>query len=269
MDCTKYSNKDSLINCILTTYNLEAYDALFNCHQDSNIILYGILVADSSIYANNYSMIYISNNPIDYGISDTAKLFYESKCVVMGCYTYFDGNRQRQINFPDSIYTILYKAFIRYGVSVWDKEKYRPEYNNLDSLFSVTLDNLDVMSYNKLRLLVSADSLLPIAIEIANKTHYPIACYDVYYNSVRGLRLPQEKFDFAYKYLCEAADSMYYPALFLRAGLCLTGAYFPPDTILGKKLLEQCHGNTSIPFWQQYYKPVVYQHLLDEKKFNK
>lgn len=43
---------------------------------------------------------------------------------------------------------------------------------------------------------------------------------------------------------------------------CLTGAYFPQDTILGKKILEQCHGKTNIPFWQQYTRPAIYHHLL-------
>ena len=133
-------------------------------------------------------------------------------------------------------------------------ECHRAEYNNLDSLLGVVLRTEDVASYDKLRLLVSADSLFPVAIEMADKTHYPIACYDVYYSSVQGLRLPQDEFDFAYKYLNEAADSMYYPAVYLKACLCLTGVYFSPDTILGKKLLEQCHGSTSIPFWQQYYR---------------
>ena len=184
----------------------------------------------------------------------------------MGVYVYYLDDINHKIAFPDSIYDILYKAFHRYGVSVWDKDKYQAEYNNLDSLLGVVLRTEDVASYDKLRLLVSADSLLPVAIEMADRVHYPMACYDVYCSSVQGLRLPQQEFEFAYKYLSEAADSMYYPAVYLKACLCLTGAYFPPDTILGKKLLEQCHGSTSIPFWQQYYKPVVYGHLLPVKQ---
>lgn len=139
------------------------------------------------------------------------------------------------------------------------------EYNNIDSLYNEVIEQVDIESYNKLRLLSSQDSLLPISVEIANKTHYPIACYDVYFNMIQGECLPDEEFRFAYRYLCAATDSMYYPAVFLKAGLCLTGAYFPQDTILGKELLEQCHCTTSIPFWQQYSKPVVYKHLLEKQ----
>ncbi len=258
--CDNFTNKDSLIQRILTEYDVEAFHALWCCYVDTNMDLYGFLVADSSGSAGYYIPTNYSYGSGLYGLNDTIALFYETKGFVMGCYIYFDS--QRQIEFPDSIYSILFEAFNRYGVSVWDKDKYSAEYDNLDSLISITLDNLDVDSYNKLRLLISADSLLPVAIEMADKTHYPIACYDVYYCSVCGVRLPQEEFDFAYKYLSEAADSMYYPAVYLKACLYLTGTYFSPDTILGKDLLKQCNGSASIPFWQQYYKPVVYGHLL-------
>lgn len=224
------------------------------------------LIADSIGRANCYFPLIDSDGNSYYGLSDTVVLFYETKGFTMGVYVYYLDDINHKIAFPDSIYDILYKAFHRYGVSILDKGKYQAEYNNLDSLLGVVLKTEDVVSYDKLRLLVPADSLLPVAIEIADKTHYPIACYDVYYNSVRGVRLSQEEFEFAYKYLSEAADSMYYPAVYLKACLFLTGAYTPPDTILGKKLLEQCHGSTSIPFWQQYYKPVVYGHLLPTKQ---
>ena len=264
--CENFTNKDSLIQRILTEYDVEAFEGLWCCHVDTNMDLYGFLVSDSSGMAGLYMPTYYSYGSGRYGLNDTIALFYETKGFVMGCYTYFKGDHPQQINFPDSIYNVLDKEFNRYGVSVWDIDKYRSEYNNLDSLLGVVLRTEDVASYDKLRLLVSADSLLPVAIEMADKTHYPIACYDVYYSSVQGLRLPQDEFNFAYKYLNEAADSMYYPAVYLKACLCLTGAYFPPDTILGKKLLEQCHGSTSIPFWQQYYKPVVYGHLLNTKE---
>ena len=260
--CENFTNKDSLIQRIVTEYDEEAYSGLYCCYEDSNIDLYGFLIADSIGHAGGYIPLYDSEGKSCYGIDDTVTLFYETKGFAMGIYVAFDEGGHHRIIFPDSIYEILDKAFHRYGVSAWDKEKYKSEYDNLDSLISITLDDLDAESYKKLRLLISADSLLPIAIEIAGKTHNPIACYDIYYSSVHGLRLPQEEFKFAYKYLSEAADSMYYPAVYLKACLCLTGAYFFPDTILGKKLLDQCHGHTSIPFWQQYYKPVVYGHLL-------
>lgn len=265
--CENFTNKDSLIQRILTEYDVEAFDGLCCCHEDTNMDLYGFLIADSIGRANCYFPLIDSDGNSYYGLSDTVVLFYETKGFTMGVYVYYLDDINHKIAFPDSIYDILYKAFHRYGVSVWDKDKYQAEYNNLDSMINITMNNLNTMSYDKLRLLVSADSLFPVAIEMADKTHYPIACYDVYYSSVQGLRLPQDEFDFAYKYLSEAADSMYYPAVYLKACLCLTGAYFPPDTILGKKLLEeQCHGSTSIPFWQQYYKPVVYGHLLNTKE---
>ena len=264
--CENFTNKDSLIQCIVSEYNEEAYRGLCCCYTDSNIDLYGFLIADSIGCANYYFPLVDAEGNSYYGLTDTVVLFYETKGFTMGVYVYYLCDINHKIAFPDSIYDILYKAFHRYGVSVWDKDKYQSEYSNLDSLLCVVLSKEDVVSYNKLRLLVSVDSLLPVAIEIADRTHYPIACYDVYYSSVRGLRLPQENFDFAYKYLSEAADSMYYPAVYLKSCLCLTGAYFPPDTILGKKLLAQCHGRTSIPFWQQYYKPVAYKHLLPYKQ---
>lgn len=264
--CENFTNKDSLIERILTEYDVETFEGLCICHEDTNMDLYGFLVSDSSGMAGWYMPTRYSYGSGRYGLNDTIALFYETKGFVMGFYTYFNGHHPQQINIPDSIYNVLDKEFNHYGVFIRDKNKYRSEYHNLDSLIGVVLSNEDVASYDKLRLLVSADSLLPVAIEIADKTHYPIACYDVYYSSVQGLRLPQGEFDFAYKYLSEAADSMYYPAVYLKACLCLTGAYFPPDTILGKKLLEQCHGSTSIPFWQQYYKPVVYGHLLPAKQ---
>lgn len=261
--CDNYANKDSLIQCIVTNYDIEAYDALWCCHEDSDMDLYGFLIADSNGIAGYYTPSYYLDGSSCYGLSDTVMLFYDIKGVVMGCYASFGGNlMNRYIDIPDSIYNTLFKAFVRFGVSVWDKDKYRKEYDNIDSLFNVVLINTDIESYDKLRLLTSRDSLSPISIDIANKTHYPVACYDVYYNTIRGYRLDDKEFQFAYKYLCEAADSIYYPALFIKAGLCLTGAYFPQDTVLGKKLFEQCHATTTIPFWQQYLKPVVYQHLL-------
>ena len=264
--CEDFTNKDSLIQRIVTYYDEDAYSGLFCCHTDSNMDLYSFLLGDSCGKAGYYIPLYDSEGNSWYGLCDTITLFYETKGVVMGCYMGFNSNRQRQISFPDSIYDVLVGAFHRYGVSAWDKDKYRSEYDNIDSLLNVVQTEEDIESYKKLRLLVSADTLLPVAFEIASKTHNPIACYDVYYNAIRGYRASDDKFQLAYQYLCEATDSMYYPAVFLKAGLCLTGAYFSPDPILGKKLLERCHGNTSIPFWQQYYKPVVYQHLLSKKK---
>lgn len=260
--CENFTNKDSLIQRIITEYDEEAYSGLCICHEDTNMDLYGFLLADSIGRANCYFPSIDSDGNSYYGLSDTVVLYYETKGFAMGVHVYYLDDINHKIAFPDSIYDILYKAFHRHRVSVWDKEKYRAEYNNLDSLLGVVLSKEDVASYDKLRLLVPADTLLPIAIEMADKTHYPIACYDVYDSSVLGLRLPQDEFEFAYKYLSEAADSMYYPAVYLKACLCLTGAYFPQDTILGKKLLAQCQAHTEIPFWQQYTKPVVYKHLL-------
>ena len=280
--CDAYTNKDSLIECVLTSYDAEACDALDLCHNDTNSVLYSILVADSSRNVAYYDIMrdaeFIERSGHNCGLSDTAKLFYQIKYIAMGGFQGFDCCLTPKINFPDTIYNILLEAFHRYGVAVRDKDVYRSEYNNLDSLISVILANTDTKSYDKLRLLISVDSLLPIAIEIAEKTHYSIACYDIYYDIVRKCRvedddgvirrrrMSDDEFQFAYQYLCEAADSVYYPAVFLKASLCLTGTYFPPDTILGKKLLEQCHGSTSIPFWQQYFKPVVYGHLLKNRR---
>lgn len=270
--CYAYTNKDSLIECVLTYYDTEACDALDLCHNDTNSVLYSILVADSSDAVGFYDVMSsaegIERMGHSCGLSDTAKLFYYVKSIIMGVFPCFDSCRNNAINFPDSIYNVLYEAYHHYYGSYKYKEKFVKEYNNLDSLYNVVLSNSDVESYKKLRyLLYNNDSILPVSIEIANKTHYPLACYDVYYDIIsRRRRVPNDEFQFAYQYLCEAVDSMYYPAVFLKASLCLTGAYFPPDTTLGKRLLEQCHGCTSIPFWQQYYKPEVYRHLLKTKR---
>lgn len=276
--CDQFQNKDSLIQCILTNYDSEALCGLACCYEDSNAVFYGYLISDSTDNLGWYSGVGCDN--------DTVALFYNTKGLAMGCYSNSNHIVQQTIIFPDSVSDMLDETYDLswLGVSVWDKSKFAKEYNNLDSLYNETLTTLDIESYNKLRRLVSTpnrhiiiltdgteviekmftDTLLPISIKIANKTHYPVACYDVYSIMIAGTRVPDEEFQFAYNYLCVAADSMYYPAVFLKACLCLTGAYFPQDTILGKKLLEQCHGTTSVPFWQQYYKPVVYQHLLQQ-----
>lgn len=250
------NNKDSIIQCILTNYDEQALNALAICYDDSNYILYQYLIADS---AGGGAMYFISPSDREwYGLSDTTTLFYEVKGIVTGGYDHFDddGAMLHRINFPDSIYTFLCDEYNRRDYSI-------EEYSNIDSLYNATFINADTCLYGKLRRFLFKESILPISIEIANKTHSPIACYDVYWNSVRQeVRLSSEEFQFAYRYLCEAADSMYYPAIFLKAGLCLTGAYFPQDTILGKKILEQCHGKTNIPFWQQYTRPAIYHHLL-------
>lgn len=277
--CDQFTDKDSLIQCILTNYDSEALFGLSCCYEDSNAVFYGYLISDSTDDLGWYSGIGCDN--------DTVALFYSTKGLAMGCYSNSNHIIQQTIIFPDSVSDMLDETYHLswLGVSVWDKSKFAKEYNNLDSLYNETLTTLDIESYNKLRRLISTtnkpitiltdgteviekmftDTLLPISIEIANKTHYPVACYDVYSIMINGTRVPAEEFQFAYNYLCEAADSMYYPAVFLKACLCLTGAYFPQDTILGKKLLEQCQGITSIPFWQQYSKPVVYQHLLQQQ----
>ena len=258
--CDEYTNKDSLIQCIVSNYDADALSALLYCHEDSNANFYRILVADSSENAYFYHTLPPSKNGYYRDLSDTASLFYNVKCIAMGGYPCF-GSRWIPISFPDTIYNILYNAYIR-RVSVKNKEKYAKEYNNLDSLYCVVLSSVDTESYEKFRLLSLGDSLLSVAIKVADSIHYPIACYDVYYCTINRHRVTDKEFRFAYKYLCEAVDSMYYPALFIKAGLCLTGAYFPQDTVLGKKLFEQCHATTTIPFWQQYSKPPVYQHLL-------
>lgn len=267
--CGAYANKDSLINCILSTYDADACEALELCHDDTNSVLYMILVADSSEYVGFYDMIPsaegIESSGYNCGLSDTAKLFYHIKSIVMGGYPCFDSDRNNSLSFPDSIYDILYESYHNYYSSYRYRDKYTIESKNLDSLYNIVLFNADIESYEKLRCLLSNnDSILPVSIEIADKTHYPPACCDVYYHMIGRYRVNNDEFQFAFHYLCEAADSLYYPAIFLKAGLCLTGAYFPPDTVLGKKLLEQCMGSTSIPFWQQYYKPVVYKHLLNQ-----
>ena len=264
--CDTYTNKDSLIECILNFYDAEACDALDFCHNDTNSALYSILVADSSNDVGFYDIIPLADGiermGNSCGLSDTAKLFYHVKSITMGVYSCFDSARNNSIHFPDSIYNVLYRAYhSNYGSFIY-KENLAKESSNLDSLRNLVLNNDNIDSYIKLRYLLSNDSILPLSVEIANKTHYPFACYDVYYDIIDRHRVTNDEFLFAYRYLCEAADSMYYPAVFLKANLCLTGAYFPPDTIMGKELLKQCYGSSSIPFWQQYYKSAVYEHLL-------
>lgn len=265
--CDEFPDKDSVIQRIITQYDVESYLGLCCCYEDSNIDLYGFLVADSSGECEWYTPTYLPDGSNQYGLNDTITLFYTIKGLVMGRYVSFEDIRQQRIFFLDSIYTILQETYSDryYGVSLKSKERYASEYSNLDSLYDVTINNADIESYYKLRLLASSDSLRLAAIEIANRTHSPIACCDVYMQTARRLRLPEDEFHTAYSYLCEASDSLYYPAIFLKAGLCLTGAYFSQDTILGKQLLDQCHATTFIPFWRQYSKPVVYQHLLHTK----
>jgi hypothetical protein len=165
------------------------------------------------------------------------------------------------INMPDSLSELMRQAYL-YHPTVHDISELAKDANNIDSLYRLVLMNSDIESYNKLRRLCERDTMFMASLETANRTHYPVACYDVYRYLIRNYRVSDETFQFAYKYLCMAADSMYYPAVLLKASLCLTGAYFPQDTILGKELLEQCQINTPIPFWQQYSKPPIYKHLL-------
>lgn len=264
--CDDYKNQDSLIERILTVYDIDACYAYDMCYsEDCNSAFYGILVADSSGYAGPYAHCFHYADSCMYEISDTAVLYYVIKATVMGEYHYFDW-RKDLISYPDSIYKILKEPFYDhcFYAPFITVDDFQDQYNKIDSLYEIVSKTADFDSYLQLRSLEHYTNLIPTSIEMANKTHNPIACFDVYYNSVNGQPLQDEEFEIVYKYLCEAADSLYYPAMFIKAGLCLTGAYFPPDTILGKKLLEQCHIATSIPFWQQYYKPVVYQHLLQQ-----
>ena len=167
------------------------------------------------------------------------------------------------IEVSDSLCDILWKNYLHNASnSPLAMERYRRDKEDLDYIKHITMRDADIKSYDTLRFIIPYDDLLPLAIRIANKTHYPAACCDVYLCTVSMQRLTQREFDFAYSYLCEAADSLFYPAVMLKACLYLTGAYFPPDTILGKELLEQCQVHSTIPFWQQYYKPLVYRHLL-------
>ena len=121
--CENFTNKDSLIQRILTEYDVEAFHGLWCCHVDTNMDLYGFLVSDSSGMAGWYRPTYYSYGSGRYGLNDTIALFYETKGFVMGCYTYFNGYHLQQINVRDAIYKGLDKEFNRYGVSVWDIEK--------------------------------------------------------------------------------------------------------------------------------------------------
>ena len=201
-------------------------------------------------------------------INDTVALFYAMKGGAKGSFSYICSmlvsyKRSNVIEVSDSLCDILWENYLHNASnSPLAMERYRRDKENLDYIKHITMRDADIKSYDTLRFIIPYDDLLPLAIRIANKTHYPAACCDVYLCTVSMQRLTQREFDFAYSYLCEAADSLFYPAVMLKACLYLTGAYFPPDTILGKELLEQCHVHSTIPFWQQYYKPLVYRHLL-------
>ncbi len=267
--CDQFTSEDSLIQCIVTCYDEEALIGLDCCFGNKDVDLYRFFVADSTGRLYHYQPTYTNDGNSVFGLSDTITLFYEMKFIAMT----LGGGRpciEGKINFPDSIRNIIYNelSFDCSRIPTFKAQReYAKELNNIDSLYNEILSLKNLKSYNILRSIVRYDSLQPMSIEIVNKFHYPVACYDVYKNSVssRISRLSDEDFKFAYSYLCEAADSMYYPAVFIKAGLCLTGAYFPQDTVLGKKLLEQCHATITIPFWQQYSKPPVYQHLLEKK----
>ena len=265
-DCVS-SNKDSLIQRVIVHYDVDAYRDLWDCHSDSNIDLYGILVADSSGTSGSYLVGLPIQSKVTH-INDTVALFYALKGGAKGSYSYIcsmlvpykDSN---VIHMPDSLCDILWENYLHNASnSPLAMERYRRDKEDLDYIKHITMRDADIKSYDTLRFIIPYDDLLPLAIRIANKTHYPAACCDVYLCTVSMQRITQREFDFAYSYLCEAADSLFYPAVMLKACLYLTGAYFPPDTILGKELLEQCQVHSTIPFWQQYYKPLVYRHLL-------
>lgn len=114
--CDSFTNKDSLIQCVLTNYDVDAYIGLLCCHTDSDMALYGYLVADSTGNAGLYG---VYNGYNGYSVSDTAALFYEMKGLVMGSYILF--GRNRNLDFPDSIYNRLSAEYRWYGVSVSNK----------------------------------------------------------------------------------------------------------------------------------------------------
>lgn len=265
-DCVS-SNKDSLIQRVIVHYDVDAYRDLWLCHSDSNIDLYGILVADSSGTSGSYLVGLPIQSEVTH-INDTVALFYAMKGGAKGsfsdiCSMFVSYKRSNVIEVSDSLCDILWENYFHNAsYSPLAMERYRRDKEDLDYIKHITMRDADIKSYDTLRFIIPYDDLLPLAIRIANKTHYPAACCDVYLCTVSMQRLTQREFDFAYSYLCEAADSLFYPAVMLKACLYLTGAYFPPDTILGKELLEQCQVHSTIPFWQQYYKPLVYRHLL-------
>lgn len=84
--CDAYTNKDSLIECVLTSYDAEACDALDLCHNDTNSVLYSILVADSSDAVGFYDVMPVAEgiekSGYSCGLSDTAKLFYHVKTLL-------------------------------------------------------------------------------------------------------------------------------------------------------------------------------------------
>ena len=103
--CENFTNKDSLIQRILIEYDEEAYSGLCCCHEDTNMDLYGFLIADSIGRANCYFPLIDSDGNSYYGLSDTVVLFYETKGFTMGVYVYYLDDINHKIAFPEKIST--------------------------------------------------------------------------------------------------------------------------------------------------------------------
>ena len=250
-------NKDSIMQCVFCNRDIEALKYMFICYENyEDWDMCSVFIADSTGHINYYSL----DDDAFFEHNDTVEQFFLMKGFAMGAHHCYPA-KDIFINMPDSLSELMRQAYL-YHPTVHDISELAKDANNIDSLYRLVLMNSDIESYNKLRRLCERDTMFMASLETANRTHYPVACYDVYRYLIRNYRVSDETFQFAYKYLCMAADSMYYPAVLLKASLCLTGAYFPQDTILGKELLEQCQINTPIPFWQQYSKPPIYKHLL-------
>ena len=246
-------DRDTLYKRIVQNYDVEAY-GLYIMHFDPDTLRFiSIVLADSAHYWQAYGNIYFGNALAKTPMSDTIVTFYTMKWCAYGGIE--DKDIDKLFTFKDDLYNWLNDYTFEWGPSVWNKDLYASEYNNIDSVISVICRTADTTSYLKLRMISNANQLLPIAVKMADEVRYPPAMFDAYrcYVAVYGSRYEMNSVQtiVAERYLDMGVSVGFLPCIWKKSLQLLTGTYTSQDTIKGKHLFQQCVNNAdTIPFWR-------------------
>ena len=280
--CDRYSKYDSLRYELFVNYNYDVLSDLKKIdtkyYHDSFEFKYYTLLCDSTeLYKHPNIFWFYENIACNSFDNDTITSYYLSKGY--GKYDFFsEPFIYSYVKFRnDSIKRLLQTELSRDYVSPLNVIRGNVKISEVVFLVNYVYNTCNDTAYYRLRELLNANNLFPIAVYVANNSNNPIACVDalkcyMFIHQLDACNCNSNIIDYynftlneMVELIIKASDLHYAPASFILANMYFSGDLVPQDTIKGKKLLDEYGIVPIVPFWRYKPNPPIYQQLLEER----